>query len=267
MAWKKKTSKKRYAAKKRYVKKGKRGGIKKVIRQVLARQVETKHRQTTLLNNPTYFPAQGALYDSTNTVQVGPGATTLDVLQGTADGTRIGNRIRMKKLDINMVFQPQPYDASVNPNPEPVNVKLVLFYERALPTSFPNPRLDFFAFNSTSDAIRGESSDMVAPFNTDTYNILATKTFKLGYSAYTGGSSDPVPQYYNNNDYKMNQIVKWDLTKHYPKVVRYNDNNADPLNRSLYMQVMVSPATGAVGLAGVVPVTYQYWQTMAYTDA
>lgn len=254
--------------KKRSYKKGVSSfAVKKIVKMALARNIEKKTSQTLLLNAPFYYPAQGALYDTSNTLVLGPSSIANSITQGLGQNDRIGNKIQMKSLTIKGIFQPTPYDATVNPDPRPNQVKLVLFYDKTNLSSVPTPRTDFFQFGSTSAAILGEATDIMAPFNTDKYRILGTKTFKLGYSTYNGSSSDPVPQYYANNDFKMNYNLRWNLTKHHVKRLTYNDNTGEPSCRGLYMQVMISPADGNIGSAGVIPVTMQYWLNMNYTDA
>ena len=241
--------------------------VKKMIKREVAKGVESKSRVDYNAAYSFYYPAQGALYNSANTIQVSAGSTSLPIVQGTSDGARIGNEITVKKCNLDMVFYPTRYDASTNPNPEPLVVTLVLFYDKRIPTTFPTPVTDFYQFNSTTDSISGDLTDNIAPYNLDCYRIMATKTFKLGYSAYTGSSSDPIPQYYTNNDYHLNQIVKWDITKYLVKTIKYNDNNSDPTSRGLWLQVLISPADGSMGAAGVIPAKVSYCHTLYYEDA
>lgn len=250
--------------------------MKQVARRVakteIHRQKENKEAQISSLGSQLYYPAQGALYDSNNTIQLSPGSTSaVQIAQGTGYSQRIGNSISIRKATFKAVFVPRPYSAGTNPNPVPTVVKLVLFYNRGDNATTPVPRTDFFQFGNSSIDIKGELADIVSPFNTDKYRILATKTFKLGAAFYSGTTAD-IPtndawQNYANNDFKLNQIVNWNITKYLVKNVRYNDNNLDPVTRGLWMQIMVAPATGDLGLTGVIPANFQYWVAIDYEDA
>lgn len=238
----------------------------KAINQALMRQVETKTKQTFTNLLSLYYPLN-ANYNANNTIPVDVG--DFAIAQGVGDGQRVGNKIIMKKLTWNAFFTPHPQDVAINPDPKPNIVKLVAFYERSNPTAFPNPEPDFFQFGTGTSAIRGDNSDAIAPFNSDKYRILATKTFKLGYSSYTGAGSagSTINQWYQNNDFKMSQCVKWDLTKYLPKKVIYNDASTIPTTRGLFVQAMISPADNTIGSGGVIPVTCQMWQEVKYKDA
>jgi len=241
--------------------------IKAMIKEEIARETENKTAQDVNNNVSLYYPAQGALFDSSNTIQLSPGSTSCAINQGVANGARVGNEIRMKKGEIDMVFYPTPYDVTVNPDPAPNIVTLKLFYDKRVPSTFPFPRPDFFQLNSSSQGIIGDLRDQISPINTDAYRVLATKTFKLGYSKYDGTSFDSAQQAFSNNDYLLNKIIRWDFTKHLVKAVKYNDNLSDPVTRGLWMEVMITPSSGAIGLAGVIPVKVSYNTFIEYEDA
>jgi hypothetical protein len=193
--------------------------------------------------------------------------TNLAIVQGVQEAQRVGNRIKVKKATFKAVFVPSGYNVSTNPIPEPVHVKLCLFYEKAKPTTQPVPVSNMFELGAGQYAIQGELSDMVAPFNKDRYVVVATKTFKLGFQQYFGTGNQPASQQWSNNDFKLNQLINWDFTKHLVKLVKYNDNATLPITRGLWMQVMVAPASGQPGLSGVIPATMQYWNDLHYEDA
>lgn len=241
--------------------------VKQIVQKAIDKNVENKSRQFIDLQHALYYPAQGALYDTQNTIQISPNTGSIDILQGTSDGARIGNKIKIKKATFYAVFVPLGYNVDTNPDPIPIDVKCCLFYDRLTPTTVPAPRTDFFQFNSTSRPIVGELTDICGPFQNEKYRVLATRTFKLGNSKYDGTSFNSDAQAYGNNDYKYNVIMKWDVTKHLVQNVTYIDNSASPSSRGLWMQVMVSPADGNTGSAGVIPCNCQYWIDVQYEDA
>lgn len=240
--------------------------IRKIAKAEIHREAENNSKQSLMLAQQFYYPAATSFYDSANTIAVSPNTVSLDIQQGTAQGARVGNEIRIRKLMFNSVFVPLEYNGTTNSIPQPHVVKLVLFYMKGDPTATPAPRTDFFEFNSTSSAITGTLVDMAAPYNKKKYVILAEKIFKLGYSTFTGSGSAPSFGNFSNNDFLLNKIIKWDITKYIPKIVKYQDNVALPVTRGLWCQVLLSPASGNSGAATTLPVEAQYWLDCEYED-
>lgn len=267
MAYKKKRMFKKRPARKSYARKAKRPALKRMIRKEIARNVENKTLQQIVNNVSLYYPAQGALYDGANTQPLGMQPGSLVIAQGTNQGTRVGNQIKVKSLRLKGTLVPTPYSGATNAFPHPIQVRLVLFYERQLPNTIPAPRTDFFQAGSTTSPIVGNLNDMWMPVNDNKYRILASKNFKLGYARMDGNGSLSTTQYYSNNDFKMNCNVNWDLTKYIVKNLKYNDNTSNPSQRGLYMQIMASPAQGDTGVSGVVPLQFSYMQTVEFEDA
>lgn len=273
MAFRKKNYKRKTFKRKAYKKKS----FKKRVMKVLSRRVETKTSQSAQQDIGLYYPNQGATYDSTNTIRVSPVATgtgAVVIAQGTGQGNRIGNKITLKSYKLNLTFQPKPYDAIYNPSPAPMQVKVVLFYDRQNMAGInanagtlvnPIPRSNFFQFGNSATNITGNLTDMIAPFNKDRYTILASKTFKLGYAVYDGSGFSTAAQAFSNNDFKLVQMMKWDVTKYLPKTVVYPDGSDTPTSRGLWMQVIASQV-GSTGPGGVLPLALSYWIDCKYTD-
>lgn len=241
--------------------------IKKYVKREISSNTENKSIQQYVVNKNVFYPAQGSSYDTDNTVLLGPQTNSLQITQGVSQSGRIGNRIKIKSCKLQGVFYPMPWSDITNPTPKPLEVRLVLFYNTATPTSVPVPRTNLFQFGSTTTNIIGDLNDIWAPVNKDTYRVLATKRFKLGISAYEGTGVNANAQAFSNNDFKYNYKLNWNITKYLIKNVKYNDNNQDPTTRKLFMQVIASPADGSVGPSGVIPMKYAYLQTMEYEDA
>ena len=92
---------------------------------------------------------------------------------------------------------------------------------------------------------------MWRPVNTDRYKVLATKTFKLGYSYYAGSNGAlPNSGNFSNNDFKLNANFSFDLTKHYPKNVVFDDATTVPSTRGLFCMIQYVAANG-----GALPTT------------
>jgi len=268
MAYKKKrTFKKKAFKRKSYAKKSKR-------KCCVARRVEVKTVQTEIADRALYYPAQGASFDTGNTIRISPNASSMPIAQGTGQANRIGNKITTKRCMLNMTMQPAPYSSIFNPAPAPMHVKLALFYDKQNPTGMnanagttvdPIPRQNFFQFGNSATNISGNLTDIIAPFNKDRYAVLATKTMKLGYAAYVGSGSNANAQGFANNDFKLVFSVKWDITKYLTKTINFPDSSNDPSTRGLWLQVMPAQV-GSTGSAGVIPLSLSYWVDLKYTD-
>lgn len=242
--------------------------MKKMIRREIARNVENKTIQVFNFQRTLEGPASSQ-FDSANVFPLGPDPASILVNQGTGQGGRIGNRIRTKKLTLKGVFTPAYYDAIYNSMPTPQQIKVFIFYDKTDPNALPQPQTaaDFFQNGNSARGFANDVTDMVMPVNADRYRVLTTRTYKLGYAAYTGspGATQPAG-YFSNNDFNLNCEFKIDLTKYYPKDVRFPDNSSLPTTRGLYCMVLAVPANG-LGGGSERPVIMQYVQDYHFEDA
>lgn len=269
MAYRRKRTFKKRRPKRRFAKKrgAKRPAIKKMIRREIARNVENKTVQIFNFDR-TLGDVTEPNFDSSNVFALGPDPASILINQGTGQGGRIGNRIRTKKLTLKGVFTPAFYHATYNTQPTPQQIKVFIFYDKTDPNALPQPATaaDFFQNGNSARSFAGDVTDMVMPVNADRYRVLTSRTYKLGYSTFTGtGSAQPAGNF-SNNDFKMNCNFSIDVTKYYPKDVRFPDNSALPTTRGLYCMVICSPANG-LGAAAQRPVTMQYVQDYRFEDA
>jgi hypothetical protein len=274
MAFRRRIAKRRVVGRRRILRRTRtfakrRPAVRRVVRREIRRAAETKQRTTLVLQDNLVSTGSGAsTWNANNVIPLGfvPGA--INIQQGTGDGARVGNRIEMTKFVMRAVFVPLPYNATTNPLPQPMQVRLVLFYQRTAPTNIPAPYTDFLAFNNTSATLQNDLTDQIADFNTDKYRILAQKRFKIGFQVYTATSTQTTStqQAFPNNDFKYNQNVTWDLTKYLPKTVIYEDDDATAQTRSIYMAVIISNADGQVGGGAATPVGIQYILSAKYKD-
>jgi len=265
--------------KKSYRKKGKRtfkrksyakkAPLKKMVKAIMAKDVEIKSKQMTLVmanlysSNSANFPL--------NVLVLGPNATTLAITQGVGQGNRVGNKITTKKLVFRGTIQPNPQNAVYNDQPRPLHVKMVIFYDREDPNAVPVPGSTFFQDGSSSTGFTTNSTDFLRAINTDRYRILKQKVFKLGYAAYTGTTANAANQGVNqgwiNNDFKFSCPFNMDVTKLYPKQVKFNDNVSDPTTRGLYAFFFACYADGQSMTATQMPMHVNYIQDYRYSDA
>lgn len=258
---KKRTFKKRSAPKKR--------ALRRVIRKVIARESETKTKQQFVANKLLY-PTNHVMFPD-NCIPLGPNSSYLGITQGTGQGNRVGNKITTTKLLLKGVIEPSPWASGTNDNPRPMRMKMVIFYDREDPNALPVPGSTFFQDGSSTTGFTNTLMDFIKPFNTDRYRIMKQQTFKLGYAAYTGTatvvSSQGANQAYTNNDFKLNCDFTMDLTKYYPKEVKFNDNLSDPMTRGLYCLWYFVAADGSPMPSTYQPADVSFMQTYQYKDA
>lgn len=247
--------------------------MRKMVRRIIQSVAEPKTIQTVATAHSLYS-STNALAPVNNVFALGADGVSIAINQGTSQSQRVGNRIRVKSLWFKGVLAVLPYDATTNPNPRPTQVKMVFFYDKTNPNSLPNPfaggAAGPFQGGGGTNNFQNDLVDMVMPFNTDRYRILATRTYKLGYSQYAGtaasAANQTAYQAYSNNDYRLNYQISMNLTKYYPKMLRFNDNNAIPTNRGLYVMFFYANADGSQAGNGWSQVGFQYMQSLTYTD-
>jgi len=242
--------------------------IKKIVKREIARNIENKCKQQFNFEKSLYPSAAVNFPD--NVIELGPGALML-IAQGTGQGSRIGNTIKTKKLMFKGTVVPTPYNAGTNGNPRPVQLKMWIFYDKSDPTAVPQPGNDFFQDGGSSRGFSNDLTDLWSPINTDKYRVLASKSFKIGYSQYAGAAATPANQQafqaYSNNDFKLNANFSFDLTKHYPQMVKFNDNSTTPTTRGLFCLFYYTGADGQQLPSTSVSLGVQYMQDYVYEDA
>jgi len=191
-----------------------------------------------------------------------------EVSQGTAQNQRVGNRIRLTKATFSGIIIPKPYNATTFPNPQPQVIQMYIYWDKQNPTSVPDPFAanDFFNLGSTAMDFTNSLVDSWLPINTDRYNVVVRKTFKIGYSAYEGTGINVGSQAFSNNDFKLAQRFTVNLTKHLPKNVVYNDNTVEASSRGLYVMFVTCASDGGLFGSGLVPAEVAWTANASFTD-
>lgn len=267
MAYKKKSygKKKRTYKRKSYA--PKRKALKRVIRKEITRAAEKKTIQAFNYGRTIYV--SGSANFPQNVIDLGP-SSSMVINQGTGQGSRIGNKIQTQSLKMRGTITPLCWNTTTNPNPRPLQVKMVFFYDKSDPNALPAVGTNFFQDGNSFKGFQDDLVDMWAPFNTDRYRICATRTFKLGYAAYGGTASSAANQtahqVFANNDFKYNCNFNIDLTKMYPKKVIYNDTGGSPTSRGLFVLFYFAAADGSFLTNTWEMCSAQWMQTYTYTD-
>lgn len=275
MAYKRKTYKKRAYSKKRTYKRKSYSTVKRVsplkkmVKMEIARATETKQRSLANLNQPLYA-SNSASFDANNVIALGCQSGGMELAQGTGQGQRVGNKVKVRKATFKGSIVALPYNATSNLIPVPTQIKMFLMYDKENPNAYPAPATsaDFLDLNNSTQGFHNDLVDLWAPVNTERYHIFKTKIFKVGYSTTLQQSTGTLgTQNYANNDFKYNVNFSIDYTKYMVKTQVFRDNNLDSTSRQVYALFVPVAASGGAFTATTIPVAMQSQITLEYEDA
>jgi len=205
------------------------------IKRVISTLAETKSIQFTSSENVFGYnaAAQGLC-----SIQLTPTSGMLNITQGTGEGDRIGNKVRVKKVKLNYVLVTAPIDATYNVTPKPQDVRMMITYNKQSKVLSP-PAGQFFDAGDSSNAPTSNLLDMVAAINTEYVGCPKEWRHKVGCQ------TSPHPNTLDNNDYKLNEIRSLDITKFYPKTLTWNDTSSVIMEQSKWLTFLLAPADGS----------------------
>lgn len=229
--------------------------IAKIAQQVVSRNIEDKEAR---------YVAQGFLFDSVingsnfengNIWLSNPTIATKS--QGTGQGQRIGNRLKIKKFMYRQRFWCIPQTADANN----YHLKMFVLTDKDNPnngtTGSTNTAIlngPFFNNGSTSTGTTGIMHDMMLPIDTDRWRVHKTREFKLGFSTNPQGTTTG----WGNNDYKVSCSVRVNLKKYLPKYVQYRDSDGKIYSRGVVIiflivkmdNTVIAPENNSGGIVG-----------------
>jgi len=248
----------------RKVRRGK--GLKSVVAKAIHRIEEKKESNIYSLN--TNLPPVNNAGWTASSIRLSPGTGGFSIPQGTGQGTRIGNKIRVSKAWVKGVIHPLPYDAGTNPNPLPQEVRMLIFKDKFKSTEQPAAvALDLFQQGSTSIGPQNDLVDTILDPNRDRYQIYHDQVLKVGYASANGTGGVPGQQFSANNDFSYNVKYSVDITNFLPKNIIYNDADADPMSDGLWMIFLPVAANGLSLTASTVNLTQAWTANLEFTDA
>lgn len=251
--------------KRRVTRRRSRRSVRRIARRVVSRAAETKSQVSYNLGLNIYSSAN-ASFPVNNIIAVGPNSTSCHIAQGVQNGYRIGNKITTRSLWMKGTLHPTQYDATTNPAVVPQQVRMVVFYDRQQPNLPPAPGSDFFQFGNVNMGFLNDLTDLWRPYNTDRYRILTQRTYKLGAAVHEGPGNNPSLSNSANNDFKLNINFRINLTKYYPKIVKFDENNLQPQTRSLFVFWYTCSSVGNAYAAAAMPAQVEYMFEYKYTD-
>lgn len=188
----------------------------------------------------------------------------LNISQGTGQGNRIGNRVKLVSATIKYCYRPNPYFAgpggSVNVAPQPHLLRIYLFTlkdNQQLDTAAQANsvfRTDFFNDGNSSQGATSTFDDIVRPFNTDVVTVHKVITRKIGNSASNvraDGTLNPATaqfQFFQNNDFKLYAHGTINVLKYQTTSPVWNDaaGSSAPSGRKLYAAFTVCTLYGTI---------------------
>lgn len=240
--------------------------VKAMVNRAIARTEEKKESNVYSLNTP--LPAVINAGWTASSISIAPSSTGFVIPQGTGQGNRIGNHIRTKRAYVKGILHQNTYDAATNPQPLPVQVRMLIFKDKFNKAQQPAAvALDLFQTGSTAIGPTNDLADMMLDINKDRYQVYHDQVMKVGFAAYGGTGTIPAFQSFTNNDFSLNCEFNVDITKFIPKQIMYNDAAAAPMNDNLWMIFLPAFANGGGMPANSTLLNMSWTATYEYTDA
>jgi len=254
--------------KKRSLSKNEQKAVKKIVKRELASEIAQK----TVTYGPdlgNLLPIGDANWVQNNVFSLSPdNANGPLIVQGSEQGERDGNIIKIKKCYLDFVLTALPYSAD-NLTPEPCIVQMVIFRQKQTNTFPPTSNTtmgNFWQDGSTSDSIVGTTGDLCRVINDDVYIEYHREEYKIGYKDYEGTGSQAAFQYFANNDFKLLVHRKIDVTKWLHKRVCFNDSFVPTTPNTLVLFNMMS-YDGSTIATGEQPIQISLAVNMYFTNA
>lgn len=224
----------------------------KTIKQVIHSQVENKVASQYAVNQLITYAGISTTASFIN--------LTPTVSQGVSVQQRVGNCIRVVKARIHGCVNVRPYDATFNPQPSPVMIKMWLcrrkqtnIQQTGLPTlsDFNN----FFQSGATSTGFQSNVLDTILRSNSEVWSVFSSKTVTL-QNGYYAGATAPTTAIIGQA-YKVSAPFSFDFTKHLG-LCKYNDNVTYPQNKELFLvfQNVYADGSGSVSALQLAEVHY-----------
>lgn len=237
--------------------------LNQLVRKAVVKLAETKSHQFT--TNSLMLAYNATSWATVGLRAITPHSSGVNIVQGTGQGDRIGNKIRTKRVILDICMYPIIYNATTNPSPQPNEVIIWIFGVKessALPTNLDG----FFQNGNNSTDPSGQLNDTVKTVNTDKYILYKKVIKKLGFAEAAGSGVNVNYQSFANNDYKLNCNVRMDLTKYCPKNVVWTDTTAQPHSKMVCIAIEVCPSNGAAYPTNTTPAQMYYNLNYEFTD-
>jgi len=232
------------------------------VKRVVGTEIKEKRytNELTAINNTK--PSGGAWPVDSNIYNMMPNATTMLISQGTGQGDRVGNKVKIVRNTLR--FALTPTDNGATDQSVPCIVRTMFIYDRRNPTTAPTPAAngDFFQNGNGTSGFNGNLSDLTRPYNTDRYVVKRVRDYKVGWSASVGVTgADPEQAYYANNDFKMLCRGRVDMMPYCVKRCVFNDTSGTQQWRGLWFfvyAVVATPHTAAIANTNLASLSFNW---------
>lgn len=187
--------------------------------------------------------------------------------QGTTNGTRIGNSVRIVGGKIKLVIALLPYSAISNPQPAGLMCRLSSVSNATINTNTLGSTAvgsDIFDAGSTNIGPQVNLLDICLPVNKNNWTEYDVKRFEIGstYGSSTGQLSTGM-MFDNSTACKY---VEFDLPSAFRgKVVHYDDGSNVATNVNAWILAFLNYADGTT-TGGYTPARWSYVVQLDYTD-
>lgn len=261
---KKTTYRKRAGPIKRAIKKASKQMFARKVKNVVSRMAESKVVNYDALTRAVVSTASVDMDTSIKNLipddQLA-GRTMITVGQDVDQGDRVGNKIRPVSAILRGCVRINTlYEQTTNYNPCPVRVtmwicKLQKTLQDDVTTFMGVVRNSFFQSGSVSVGFTGQLFDLTKSVNRDQIILVKRRSWLLGasevVSAFAVNNANNATQRFMNNDASMSKMFKINLTKHYPKMIRFNDGTDIASNcRKMYLMFTAHRVDGNIPTSG-----------------
>lgn len=236
--------------------------IKQYVKRVISRNVEMKRATPLSFSNQPILPYYWATANCSTVVALN--VPILGLTRGTGAGQFIGNEIKVKQYTfkgfINLDSERANQTGYLK---NPTFIRMVICRKKTDELNVTNMN-DFMQLGSNYTSPQNLPPDMWRKLNTDSYQIVGERRFKIGTSA---PSNNPADSSQWNNDFKFSGSFSFDLTKHCGRYVKF-DAAGDPINQNLCAVFLMSYANGAImSNTGLPPIELHGDVEFHYEDA
>lgn len=241
-----------------YKRRGVPKSVKRYVKKELHRNLENKEITT--------YSSNGILTCVNNTTPNGNILIT-SVTQGTTNGTRTGNNIRIVSGIIRGRVNLLPYNAVTNPLSTPILVKMFLVRHLGISGTTTNLAgydwTNFFRTSGGSMGFTNSPVDMDLPVNNEYWRLLKTKTFKIGAGYASGTGQVGTGGYFDNSPMTVPFYFNWG--KYCKKILNFNDNTGYCTNENISLAVQVINADGSA--TATQPAEWHWVNNFKFEDA
>lgn len=255
MAKRKYKTKKTQRAYKRKNRGFKRMTLKKLVKSVISRTIETKSNQTT--------SSQQNIFQAIDNLAV---FNLIPVIsQGTGESDRIGSRIQPTRFTVKLsIFCNNMNGLYVGASASYFDIYIFKF-KGSQNYSGPPTNTDMVKFlqnDNSTDAYNGQVLDGLRPINDDLFTLCYKKRITLSNIYFT--TVGQMSGYYQSTN--PHRTLYIDITKHIKKHLIYDDINTAPTNDNMYIAIG-STQTDGTSLAGQVIGSYYFITDLKYKDS